>query len=99
MELVSCPRSPSSPSPPTGKEGGEGGEGEEGGEGGEGQMGEEKEKGRSRLISTVRGRVSLSRGPCHRSVDVALEVQGFDSQGRAVPGTRHVGLYPFAMSD
>lgn len=50
-------------------------------------------------VSVVRGRVSLSRGPCHRSVDVALEVQGFDSKGNAVPGTRHVGLYPFAMSD
>lgn len=50
-------------------------------------------------VATVRGRVSLSRGPCHRSVDVALEVQGFDRKGIAVPGTRHVGLYPFAMSD
>lgn len=56
-------------------------------------------RGKGAAVSAVRGRVSLSRGPCHRSVDVALEVQGFDSQGNAVPGTRHVGLYPFAMSD
>ena len=65
--------------------------------------GKEGESGRGAAaaagVSTVRGRVSLSRGPCHRSVDVALEVQGFDSKGGAVPGTRHVGLYPFAMSD
>ena len=65
--------------------------------------GEEEEGGgggkRGGAVSAVRGRVSLSRGPCHRSVDVALEVQGFDPKGNAVPGTRHVGLYPFAMSD
>jgi len=55
--------------------------------------------GRALAVATVRGRISLSRGPCHRSVDVALEVQGLDSAGNAVPGTKHVGLYPFAMSE
>ena len=58
-----------------------------------------KREGSRRRLDYPRGRVSLSRGPCHRSVAVALDVQGFDSKGGAVSGTRHVGLYPFAMSD
>ena len=94
MELASSSSSPPPPPPRAGGAAGEHGEGEEGGRGGGGEEGRRK-----RASSAVCGRVSLSRGPCHRSVDVALELQGFDSEGNAVPGTRHVGLYPFAMSD